>query len=109
MGNKFLIIKEYNQLKIQPGETIKKNSARFNKVYHAMPANLKPPLGCVLLHYPDSFDPEMVFQIRERDPLTLEEMQRITFDVEVNILNMEAQLRIIEKDKENQERLISSK
>ena len=81
MGNKVLIIKEYNQLKIQPGETIQKFSAMFNKVYHAMPANIKPPLGCALLHYPDYFDPEMVFQIRNKDPLTLEEMQRIAIDV----------------------------
>ena len=35
-------------------------------------------------------------------------MQRIAVDVEANILNREAKLRIIEKDKENQERLISS-
>ena len=90
MGNKVLIIKEYNQLKRQLGETIQNFSAKFNKVYHAMPANLKPPLGCVLLHYPDSFDPELVFQIRKKDPLTLEEMQRIAVDVEFNILNKEA-------------------
>ena len=72
MGNKVLIIKEYNQLKRQPGETIQKFSTRFNKLYHAMPANIKPPLGWALLHYPSYFDPEMVFRIRERDPLTLE-------------------------------------
>ena len=35
-------------------------------------------------------------------------MQRITVDVETNILNREAKLRVIEKDKANQERLISS-
>ena len=73
-----------------------------------MPVNLKPPLGCALLHYPYSFDPEMVFRIRNKDPLTLEEMHRIAVDVEFNILNREAQLIIIEKDKENQERLVSS-
>ena len=35
-------------------------------------------------------------------------MQRIAVDVEFNILNREARLLIIEKDKANQERLISS-
>ena len=35
-------------------------------------------------------------------------MKRIAVDVEVNILNREAQLRIIEKDKANQETLASS-
>ena len=108
MGNEVLIIKEYNHLKRQSGEIVQDFSARFNKVYHAMPANIKPPLGCALLHYPDYFDPEMVFWIINKDPLTLEEMQRIEVDVEFNILNREAQLRIIEKDKANQERIISS-
>ena len=35
-------------------------------------------------------------------------MKRIEVDVELNIVNREAQLIIIEKDKENQERIISS-
>ena len=35
-------------------------------------------------------------------------MQRIAVDVEANILNREAKLRVIEKDKADQERLISS-
>ena len=55
MGNKFLIIEEYNHLKIQPGETIQDFSARLNKVYHAIPANIKPPLGWALLHYQNYF------------------------------------------------------
>ena len=54
------------------------------------------------------FDPEMDFSVRETDPLTLEEMKRITFYVETNILNKEAKLRVIEKDKAYQEKLISS-
>ena len=48
MGNVFLIIREYHQLKRHPGETVQHFSAKFNKVYHAMTANLKPPLMCSL-------------------------------------------------------------
>ena len=108
MGNVFLIIREYNHLKIQPGEILQHFSARFNTVYHAIPAKIKPPLEWALLHYPNVFDPEMAFQIREIDPSTLEEMQRIEVDVETNILNREAKLRVIEKEKADQEKLISS-
>ena len=108
IGNEVLIIEEYKHLKRQPGETVQYISARFNKVYHAIPPKIKPPLGWALLHYPNAFDLEMAFQIRERDPSTLEEMQRIAVDVEANILNREAKLRVIEKEKSDQERLISS-
>ena len=61
MGNKVLIIKEYNQLKRQPGETIQDFSTRFNKVYHAISTKIKQPLGWALLHHPNAFDQDMVF------------------------------------------------
>jgi hypothetical protein len=39
------------------------------------------------LHYPDAFDPEMAFQLRERNTATLEEMKNVAVDVEANLLN----------------------
>jgi hypothetical protein len=67
MRNVFLILEEYDHLKRQPGETVQQFSARFNKVYHAMPADIRPPPGSAHLHYPDAFDPEMTFQLREQE------------------------------------------
>jgi hypothetical protein len=61
MGNVFLILEEYDHLKRKLGETIHQFSARFNKVYHAIPADIRPPPGSSHLHYPDAFDPEMEF------------------------------------------------
>jgi hypothetical protein len=49
MGNVFLILEEYDHLKRQPGETVHQFSARFNKVYHAMPVDIRPPPG--LAHF----------------------------------------------------------
>jgi hypothetical protein len=95
-GNFFLILEEYENLKRNPGETVQKFSARFNKVYHAIPANIRPPLGSAHLHYLDAFDPEMTFQLRERNTASLEEMQNIVVDVETNLLIKRSQL----KDKE---------
>jgi hypothetical protein len=95
-GNVFLILEEYEHLKRKPGETIHQFSARFNKVYHAIPADIRPPPGSAHLHYPDAFDPEMTFQLRERNTTSLEEMQSIAVDVETNLLIKRSQL----KDKE---------
>ena len=46
-----------------------------------MPINIRPPPGSALLHYPGAFDPEMEFQLRERNLATLEEMQNNAVDV----------------------------
>ena len=74
LGNVFLILEEYQNLKRKPGETVKYFLASFNKLYNAIPTKIKPPLGWALLHYPGSFDPEVEFHIREREPSSLEEM-----------------------------------
>ena len=94
--NVFLILEEYEHLKRKPRETIPQFSARFNKVYHAIPADIRPPPGSAHLHYPNAFDPEMTFQLRERNTASLEEMQKIAVDVETNLLIKRSQL----KDKE---------
>jgi hypothetical protein len=96
MRNVFLLLEEYDHLKRKPGETIHQFSARFNKVYHAIPTDIRPPPGSAHLHYPDAFDPEMTFQLRERNTTSLEEMQSIAVDVETNLLIKRSKL----KDKE---------
>ena len=37
------------------------------------------------MHYPRAFDPEIEFQLRERNLTTLEQMQNMAADVEVNL------------------------
>ena len=95
-GNVFLLLEEYEHLKRKPGETVHQFSARFNQVYHAIPTDIRPPPGSVHLHYLDAFDPEMEFQLRERNTASLEEMQNIAVDVETNLLIKRSKL----KDKE---------
>ena len=58
-----------------------------------MPADIRPPPGVALLHFPDSFNPNMAIQVRERDTATLEEMKNIVVDVEINLLNREAKFK----------------
>ena len=50
----------------------------------------------------------MAFQLRERDPTTLEEMKNVAVDVEANLMHREAKLKVINKDKIEKEKLIYS-
>ena len=47
---------------------------------------MKPPQGLALMKFPDGFDPEMAYQLREREPLTLEDMKRGAVSVEENLI-----------------------
>ena len=58
----------------------------FNKVYNSIPSNIKPPPDLALLHYPDAFDPDMAYQLRKRNPTSLEGMHRNVISVESNLL-----------------------
>jgi hypothetical protein len=93
MGNVFLLLEEYDHLKRKPGETVKQFSTRFNDVYHSIPVGVRPPPGLAKLHYPEAFDPEMAFQLRERNTASLEKMQSIAVDVETNLLIKRSQLK----------------
>jgi hypothetical protein len=108
MGNIFLILEEYDHLKRKPGETVHRFLARFNKVYHVIPADIRQPPGSTHFHYPDAFDPEMTFQLRERNTKTLEEMQKIAVEVEANLLNRREKLEAEEKYRIENEQMTSS-
>ena len=105
--NVFLILEEYQNLRRQPVETVQEFSARFNKVYNAIPFDVKPPLRWALLHYPSSFEPEVEFHIREREPSSLEEMQSLAVTVEYNIKCKEEGLKAARKDQTEQKGQIS--
>jgi len=58
-----------------------------------MPSNIRPPPDSTLFHYPEVFDLEIEFQLRERNPTTLEKMQNIVVDVEVHFLIKKPKLK----------------
>ena len=66
---------------------------RFNSVYNELSLELKPPEGSDLNKFPEGFDPEMAYQLRERDPATLEEMQKDALSVEVNLMEKRARMK----------------
>ena len=68
-----------------------------------MPADIRPSPGSAQLHFPDAFDPEMAFQLRERNTTTLEEMKKVAVDVEANLLKRKENLKAEEKDRIEEE------
>ena len=75
------------------GEIVQDYCLRFNVVYNAILANLKPPVGLALLKFPDGFDADMAYQLCERDPSSLEYMQKIAVSIEANLLAKRARAR----------------
>ena len=72
--NPLQILSEYENIKWNIGESVQDYCVRFNSVYNEIPADIKPPMGLALIKFPDGFDPDMAYQLRERDPATLEDM-----------------------------------
>lgn len=92
-NNTLQVLNEYKNLKRGPNEIVEEYYDRFNRVYSAIPAAIKPPLGLALIHFPEGFDFDMAYQLRERDPTTLEEMQSNVVKVEANLLAKKSKLK----------------
>lgn len=80
------ILSEYDTIKRGPQETVLDYCPRFNNVYNAIHQNLRPPLDLALVKFPDGFDSDMAYQLRERAPPTLAYMQNIAVSVEANLI-----------------------
>jgi hypothetical protein len=63
---------------------VKDYYTRFNNMYNAIPADIKPPQGLTLIKFPDA---DMSYQLRERNSITLEDMQKSSISVEANLLS----------------------
>lgn len=87
------ILSEYDTLKRGPQEAIQDYCARFNNVYTAIPQNFRPPPDLASIEFPNGFDPDMAYQLRERAPASLEDMQSIAVSVEANLISKRARAR----------------
>ena len=58
-----------------------------------MPVDIRPTPRSALLHYPGAFDPEMEFQLREKNIATLQEMRNSAVSVEAHLLIRRARLK----------------
>jgi len=80
------ILSEYDTIKRGPQETFLDYRARFNNVYNAILQNLRPPPDLALYKFPDGFNPDMAYQLRERAPQSLAEMQNVAVSMEANLI-----------------------
>lgn len=83
--NPLQIFSEYENIRREVWESVQDYCARFNKTYNEIPINLKPPQDLALIKFPDGFDADMSYHLRERNSQTLEGMQRYVVSVEANL------------------------
>ena len=91
--NPLQILVKYEQIKWNIGESVQDYCIRFNSVYNEIPDHLRPPVGLAMVKFPDGFDADMAYQLREREPDTMEDMQKITVNVEANLLTKRARAK----------------
>jgi len=91
--NTLHILSKYENIRRGPNETIQDYCTRFNNIYNAIPVNLRPTPDLALIKFPDGFDTNMEFQLRERNHPTLEDMQSVAVSVEANLLAKRARIR----------------
>jgi hypothetical protein len=84
--NPLQILSEYENIRINQGETVQDYCTRFNNLYNAIPTEIKPPQGLALIKFLNGFDADMSYQLRERNSTTLEDMQKSAISVEANLL-----------------------
>lgn len=94
--NPLQIPSEYENIKRNVGES-EDYCGRFNTIYNVIPDDIKPPMGLALIKFPNSFDPDMAYQLRERDPVTSEDMHKIAVSVEANLLAKRAKTKTEKK------------
>ena len=62
-------------------------------MYNALSPELKPPQGSALNKFPEGFDSDMTYSLRERDFETLEDMKRGALSVEINLMEKRARMK----------------
>ena len=73
-------------MKRNPAETIQDFSARFLKIYNAIPDHVKPPTGAAQLQFAEAFDGDFAYSLRERRSTSLTDMMNDAIEVEVNMM-----------------------
>lgn len=91
--NPLQILHEYEHINQNVGESVQDYCTRFNSIYKAIPDHLRPPVGLSMMKFPDGFDANMAYQLREREPAIMEDMQKIVVSVEANLLAKRARAR----------------
>ena len=82
--NALYFLTEIEELKRNLGEHVSDFIKRFNKLYHKMPPNFKPPVAAAKYRFSKDFEDYFVVMLRERNSRTLEDMKTNVIEVEAN-------------------------
>jgi hypothetical protein len=91
--NPLQILSEYKNIRRNQGEIVQDYCTRFNNLYNAIQTDIKPPQGLALIKFLNGFDVDMLYQLRERNSTTLEDMKKSAISVEANLLEKGARQR----------------
>jgi hypothetical protein len=69
--NPLQILSKCENIRRNQGEMVQDYCTHFNNLYNVIPSEIKPPQGLVLIKFPDSFDVDMSYQLREGNSTTL--------------------------------------
>lgn len=75
---------EFEELKRNPSEPVAIFIKRFNKLYHKMRVDCKPPIIIAKVRFSKAFEDEFVVMLRERVSNTLDDMHTNFIEVEAN-------------------------
>jgi len=75
---------EFEELNRNPREPVAKFIERFNKLYHKIPVDCKPPVADAKVRFSKAFDDDFAVMLRERVSNTLQDMQTNSIEVEAN-------------------------
>ncbi len=75
---------EFKELKRNFVEPVSDFIKRFNKLYHKMPPDCKPPVVAAKSRFSKAFEDDFFVMLRERTSRTLEDMQNNAIQVEEN-------------------------
>lgn len=89
---------EFEELKRNHGELVVDFIKLFNKLYHKMPPNCKPPVAATKVRFSKAFDDDFAVMLRERISPTLQDMQTKAIEVEANSSTSSKLNAKVEKD-----------
>ena len=64
--NPHQLLAEYMALKRNVGESVHDYTTRFNSIYDVVHPHVKPPQDMALAKYPDGFDVDMAYELRDK-------------------------------------------
>ena len=66
-------------------ETMEEFNKKFNDLVKSLDLKIRPPEDAILIHYMESFDGEIRYQLRDKEPSNLKDAQKLATKIEKNM------------------------